>query len=55
VHVIGEGATELVHIGQAVIAHGGKVDYFVDNVFNYPTLAEAYKVAALNGINKLRG
>ncbi|HET6466576.1 MAG TPA: Si-specific NAD(P)(+) transhydrogenase [Nitrospiria bacterium] len=53
VHVIGEGATELVHIGQAVIAHGGKIDYFVDSVFNYPTLAEAYKVAALNGINKL--
>jgi len=53
VHVIGEGATELVHIGQAVIAHGGLIDYFVDSVFNYPTLAEAYKVAALNGINKL--
>ena len=53
VHVIGEGATELVHIGQAVIAYGGKIDYFVDNVFNYPTLAEAYKVAALNGINKI--
>jgi NAD(P) transhydrogenase len=53
VHVIGEGATELVHIGQAVIAHGGKIDYFVNTVFNYPTLAEAYKVAALNGINKL--
>ncbi len=53
VHVIGEGATELVHIGQAVIAHGGKIDYFVNTVFNYPTLAEAYKVAALNGVNKL--
>jgi NAD(P) transhydrogenase len=53
VHVIGEGATELIHIGQAVIAHGGKIDYFVNTVFNYPTLAEAYKVAALNGINKL--
>ena len=47
VHVIGEGATELVHIGQAVIAHRGKLDYFVDAVFNYPTLAECYKVAAL--------
>jgi NAD(P) transhydrogenase len=54
VHVIGEGATELVHIGQAVIAHKGSIDYFVHSVFNYPTLAEAYKVAALNGLNKLR-
>lgn len=53
VHIIGEGATELVHIGQAVIAHGGSVRYFVDHVFNYPTLAECYKVAALNGLNKL--
>jgi NAD(P) transhydrogenase len=52
VHVIGEGATELVHIGQAVIAHGGKLDYFVDTVFNYPTLAECYKVAALAALNK---
>jgi len=53
VHVIGEGATELVHIGQAVMAHGGKLDYFVDTVFNYPTLAECYKVAALAALNKL--
>jgi NAD(P) transhydrogenase len=52
VHVIGEGATELVHIGQAVIAHAGKLDYFVDTVFNYPTLAECYKVAALAALNK---
>jgi NAD(P) transhydrogenase len=52
VHVIGEGATELVHIGQAVIAHNGKLDYFVDAVFNYPTLAECYKVAALAALNK---
>jgi NAD(P) transhydrogenase len=52
VHVIGEGATELVHIGQAVIAHRGKLDYFVDAVFNYPTLAECYKVAALAALNK---
>ena len=52
VHVIGEGATELVHIGQAVIAHGGKLDYFVNAVFNYPTLAECYKVAALAALNK---
>lgn len=54
VHAIGTGATELIHIGQAVMAFKGKVDYFINNVFNYPTLAEAYKVAALNGLNKLR-
>ncbi|MCW5945594.1 MAG: Si-specific NAD(P)(+) transhydrogenase [Fimbriimonadales bacterium] len=53
VHIIGEGATELVHIGQAVIAHGGSIRYFLDHVFNYPTLAECYKVAALNGLNKI--
>ncbi|MBX7221849.1 MAG: Si-specific NAD(P)(+) transhydrogenase [Blastocatellia bacterium] len=53
VHAIGEGSTELIHIGQAVMAHGGKLDYFVDTVFNYPTLAEAYKIAALDGISKL--
>jgi NAD(P) transhydrogenase len=52
VHVIGEGATELVHIGQAVMAHRGKLDYFVDAVFNYPTLAECYKVAALAALNR---
>ena len=54
VHIIGEGASELLHIGQAVLALGGTVDYFVNTVFNYPTLAECYKVAALNGMNKLR-
>lgn len=54
VHAIGTGATELIHIGQAVMALGGTVDYFINNVFNFPTLAEAYKVAALNGYNKLR-
>jgi NAD(P) transhydrogenase len=53
VHAIGDGATELIHIGQAVMAFGGKIDYFVDTVFNYPTLAECYKVAALAGINRL--
>ena len=53
VHIIGEGASELVHIGQAVLAHGGTVDYFVDTVFNYPTLAECYKTAALDGLNRL--
>lgn len=54
IHVIGTGATELVHIGQAVMTFGGTVEYFIHNVFNYPTLAEAYKVAALNGLNKLQ-
>jgi NAD(P) transhydrogenase len=53
VHIIGEGAAELIHIGQAVIAFGGTIDYFVDTVFNYPTLAECYKAAAFNGLNKL--
>ena len=53
VHIIGEGASELVHIGQAVLAFGGNVDYFVDTVFNYPTLAECYKTAAFDGINRL--
>lgn len=55
VHIIGEGASELVHIGQAVLAFGGKVDYFVETVFNYPTLAECYKTAAFDGINRLGG
>ena len=53
VHIIGEGAAELLHIGQAVMILGGKVDYFVETVFNYPTLAECYKAAAFNGLNKL--
>ena len=53
VHIIGEGASELLHIGQAVMALGGKLDYFVDTVFNYPTLAECYKVAAFNGLNRV--
>jgi len=53
VHVIGEQAAEIVHIGQAVMSLGGTIDYFRDTVFNYPTFAEAYKVAALDGINKL--
>jgi len=54
VHVFGTGATELVHIGQAVMGCGGTVDYLVDAVFNYPTLAESYKVAALDATNKIR-
>jgi NAD(P) transhydrogenase len=53
VHIIGEGAAELVHIGQAVMTLDGTVDYFVETVFNYPTLAECYKVAAFNGLGRL--
>jgi NAD(P) transhydrogenase len=53
VHIIGEGACELLHIGQAVMALKGTMEYFVDTVFNYPTLAECYKAAAFNGLNKL--
>jgi len=54
VHIFGAGATELLHIGQTVMGLGGTVDYLVDAVFNYPTLAEGYKVAALDAVNKLR-
>ncbi|MFN0106038.1 MAG: Si-specific NAD(P)(+) transhydrogenase [Bryobacteraceae bacterium] len=54
VHIIGDGAAELLHIGQAVFALNGKIDYFVETVFNYPTLAECYKTAAFNGVNKLK-
>jgi NAD(P) transhydrogenase len=53
VHVIGQGATELVHIGQSVMAFGGRIDFFIENTFNYPTLAECYRVAALDGYNKV--
>ena len=53
VHILGEGATELVHIGQAVLNLGGGLDYFVENTFNYPTLAEAYKIAALDAFNRM--
>lgn len=53
VHIIGEGASELIHIGQAVMILGGTVEYFINTVFNYPTLAECYKAAAFNGLNKL--
>ena len=54
VHIVGEGASELLHIGQAVFAFKGTVEYFAEAVFNYPTLAECYKAAAFNGLNKLR-
>ena len=53
VHAVGTGATELIHIGQAVLELGGGLQYFLRTVFNYPTLAECYKVAALNALNKL--
>ena len=53
VHIIGEGATELVHIGQAVLNLAGTIDYFIENTFNYPTLAEAYKIAALDAYNRM--
>ncbi|MEY2927649.1 MAG: Si-specific transhydrogenase [Pseudomonadota bacterium] len=53
VHIIGEGATELIHIGQAVLNLGGTLDYFIENSFNYPTLAEAYKIAALDAWNRM--
>jgi NAD(P) transhydrogenase len=54
-HIIGEGASELIHIGQAVLTFGGTVDYFVNTVFNYPTLAECYKVAAFDALNRIQG
>jgi NAD(P) transhydrogenase len=53
VHIIGEDASELVHIGQAVMSLDGTMDYFINTVFNYPTLAECYKVAAFNGLGRL--
>jgi NAD(P) transhydrogenase len=53
VHIIGDSATELIHIGQAVMTLGGTMDFFIHNVFNYPTLAECYRTAALDGINRL--
>lgn len=54
VHIIGRSATELIHIGQVAISFRAKIDYFVDQIFNYPTYAEGYRVAALNGLNKLK-
>ncbi|MBN8820077.1 MAG: Si-specific NAD(P)(+) transhydrogenase [Sphingomonas sp.] len=53
VHILGEGATELIHIGQAVLNLKGTIDYFIENTFNYPTLAEAYKIAALDAWNRM--
>lgn len=54
VHIIGEGATELIHIGQAVLNLKGTIDFFIENTFNYPTLAEAYKIAALDAWNRMQ-
>ncbi|MEQ8228502.1 MAG: Si-specific NAD(P)(+) transhydrogenase [Rhodospirillales bacterium] len=53
VHIIGDGACEMIHIGQAVMSLGGTLDYLIDTVFNYPTFAECYKTAAFDGINRL--
>jgi len=53
VHIIGDGACELIHIGQAIMSLGGTIDYLIDTVFNYPTFAECYKTAAFDGINRL--
>lgn len=53
IHCIGESATEMVHIGQAVMDHGGNIRYFMENVFNYPTFAEAYRAAAFYGLKQV--
>ncbi len=54
VHIIGERAADMIHVGQAVISFGGTIEYFIDTVFNFPTMSEAYKVAALNGLNSIQ-
>lgn len=54
VHVIGRNATEVIHIGQMAISFRAKIDYFIDHIFNYPTYAEGYRIAALNGYNKIK-
>jgi NAD(P) transhydrogenase len=53
VHIIGEMASELVHVGQGCLYYGGTIDYFIQSVFNYPTLGEAYKYAAYDGLGNL--
>jgi NAD(P) transhydrogenase len=53
VHIIGESAAEIIHTGQTALAFGGTIEYFRDTVFNYPTLAEAYKAAAIDGLRKV--
>jgi NAD(P) transhydrogenase len=54
IHIVGRNATEVIHIGQVAISFNAKIDYFIDQVFNYPTYAEGYRVAALNGLNKIK-
>jgi NAD(P) transhydrogenase len=54
IHIIGRAATEVIHIGQVAMSFGAKIDYFIDQVFNYPTYAEGYRIAALNGFNKVK-
>lgn len=54
VHVIGRGATEVIHIGQVAASYRAKIDFFIDQIFNYPTYAEGYRIAALNGLNKIK-
>ena len=54
VHIIGRGATEVIHIGQVAASFNAKIEYFIDQIFNYPTHAEGYRIAALNGYNKLK-
>jgi pyruvate/2-oxoglutarate dehydrogenase complex dihydrolipoamide dehydrogenase (E3) component len=55
VHIMGDAAANLIHIGQAVMDFGGDVNYFIRTVFNYPTLAEAYKTAAFHAVNQIKG
>lgn len=54
IHIVGRGATETIHIGQVAISHNAHIDFFIDQIFNYPTYAEGYRIAALNGINKIK-
>ncbi len=54
VHIVGKAATELIHIGQIAMTFNARIDYFIDQVFNYPTYAEGYRIAALNGMNKVK-
>lgn len=54
IHIIGRSATEVIHIGQVAASYNAKIDYFIDQIFNYPTYAEGYRIAALNGINKIK-
>jgi NAD(P) transhydrogenase len=54
IHIIGRAATEVIHIGQVAMSFNARIDYFIDHIFNYPTYAEGYRIAALNGLNKLK-